>query len=164
MYHLILFTSAILYPVEVNIAEAAPRDTARSKVKIFVDIHIKNGIEINEVLVERRLERIDDVRIFQPLFQLRRLDGVEDDTLDVVSNQHFTKLEHLQHRTRRIVGDRVSLEDIFGARDFPGEPALTEGRVHAKYVRQVTHFAAAAVVVVLDTFRDSFHLKKIKDT
>lgn len=134
MYHLILFTSAILYPVEVNIAEAVPRDTARSEVKIFIDIHVKNGIEINKVLVERRLERIDNVWILEPLLQLGRLHGVEDDTLDVVSNQHLAKLEHLQHRTRRIVGDRVSFEHIFGTRDFPSEPALTKGRVHAKYI------------------------------
>lgn len=159
MYHLILFTSAILYPVEINIAEAVPCDTARSEVKIFVDIYIKNGIEINKVLVERWLERIDNIWIFQPLLQLGRLHGVEDNTLDIVSNQHLAKLEHLQHRTRRIVRNRISFEHIFGTRDFPSEPALTEGRVHAKYVRQMTHFAAAAVVIVLDTLRDCFHLK-----
>lgn len=70
MYHLILFTSAILYPVEINIAEAVPCDTTSSEIKIFVDIHIKNGIEINKVFIECRLERIDNVRIFQPLLQL----------------------------------------------------------------------------------------------
>lgn len=70
MYHLILFTSAILYPVEINIAEAVPRDTACSEVKIFVDIHVENRIEVNKVLIECRFERIDNVWIFQPLFQL----------------------------------------------------------------------------------------------
>jgi len=135
MYHLILFTSAILYPVEVNIAEVAPCDTARSKIKILVDFYIEDRIEVDEVFVERRFQRVNDVRIFQPLLQLGRLHGVKDNTLNVVSNQYFAKLEHLQHRARRIVGDRVTFEHVFGARDFPGEPALAEGRVHAKYIR-----------------------------
>lgn len=134
IYHLILFTSAILYPIEINIAEAAPRDTARSEVEIFVDVHVEDRIEIDKVLVQGRLERVDDVRVFQPLLQLGRFHGVEDDTLHVVSNQYLAKLEHLEHRTSRIVGDRVALEHIFGTRDFPGEPALTEGRVYAEHV------------------------------
>jgi hypothetical protein len=68
MYHLILFTSAILYPVEINIAETAPRDTARAEVEVQVDVYVEDGIEINEVLVERRLQRVNDIRVFQPLF------------------------------------------------------------------------------------------------
>lgn len=135
MYHLILFTSAILYPVEINITEVTPRDTARSEIKILVDFHVEDRIEVNEVLVERWLQRVDDVRIFQPLLQLGRLHGVKDNTLDIVSNQYFAKLEHLQHRARRVVGDRVTLEHIFRARDFPGKPTLAEGCIHAKYIR-----------------------------
>ena len=64
MYHLILFTSAILYPVKVNIAEEAPRDAARSEIKILVDFYIEDGIEVDEVLVERGFQGVNDVRIF----------------------------------------------------------------------------------------------------
>lgn len=152
MYHLILFTSAILYPVEVNIAKVAPRDTTCSEIKVLVDLHVEDRIKIYKVLVERRLQRVDDVRIFQPLLQLGRLYGIKDDTLDIVSNQYFAKLEHLQHRACRVVGDRVTFKHIFGARNFPSEPALAEGRVYAKYIRQMTHFTAAAVIIILDTF------------
>lgn len=81
-----MFTSAILYPVEINIAEAAARNTAGAEVEVFVDVHIEDRIEIDEVLLEGRLERVDDVRVLEPVFQLRGPHGVEDDTFDVVSN------------------------------------------------------------------------------
>lgn len=160
MYHLIMFTNAILYPVEVNIAEAAARNATGAEIEIFIDVHIEDGVEIDEVFLERRFQCVSNVWILQPVFQFGRLHGVENNTLDVISNQHLAKLEHLQHGTCRVVGDGVTLEHIFGARYFPSEPTLTKGCIHAKYIRQMTHFAAAAIVVILDTLRDCFHLKR----
>lgn len=70
MNHLIVFTSAILYPVEINIAEAATRDAARAEIEILVDVHVEDWIEINEVFLERRFQCVNNVRIFQPVLQL----------------------------------------------------------------------------------------------
>lgn len=49
--------------------------------------------------------------------------------LDVISNESFPQLKHLQHGGSTVVRDAVSLQNIFGHDHLPGQPALAEGSV-----------------------------------
>ena len=47
----------------------------------------------------------------------------------------------------RIVGDGVALEHVLDGAHFPGEPALSKGRVHAQSVREMTCWISIIIVI-----------------
>lgn len=46
--------------------------------------------------------------------------------LDIVSGEYFSKIKDLKHRSSTVVSDAVSLQNVLGDYDFPGQPALAK--------------------------------------
>lgn len=63
---------------------------------------------------------------------------------DVVADEDFAEVKHLQHGDGTVVRDGVALEHILGGSHLPGQPPLAEGGIDAQHVREVPWLAAAA--------------------
>ena len=67
--HLAAFRSAELDPIHINIAETVAGDPRSTKVVVFIDIHVEHGVKINEVFVQRWLQRLQNGGRTQPLVE-----------------------------------------------------------------------------------------------
>lgn len=133
-------------------------------VEILVRIHVQSGID---VLVMTGIEGVKnlliDNGIGKPGGNLGRRHGIikyrlrigrlvdTDSTkneellyLDVISDENFSKVEHLEHRRGVVVRYAVALENVLGRRHFPGEPASAKCRVHRQKTGNVTRRTATA--------------------
>ena len=75
-----------------------------------------------------------DCWIEQPFVQFGRPGCVVDDGLDIVRYEDLPQVVHLQNVLGRIVGDGVTLKNVFLGSHLPGKPTLAESRVHAEHV------------------------------
>lgn len=78
--------------------------------------------------------------------------------LQVVGNEQFPEVVHLQHGGGVVLADAVALQQVLGGHHLPGQPAQVEGCVARQHVWQVARLAAAARVVLLHPLRDGLHL------
>lgn len=47
--HLVALLAAVLDPLPVDVAEAVPGDAGCAEVVVLVDVHVKYGIDVDEV-------------------------------------------------------------------------------------------------------------------
>ena len=76
-----------LYPVEIDVAEASPRDARHSMVVILVYVDVERRVHLHVVSLPERPQSVLYAGVGEPLLQLRRPHRVVDDTLRGTSQQ-----------------------------------------------------------------------------
>ena len=70
-----------LYPVEIDVAEASPRDARHAMVVILVYVDVERWVHLHVVSLTERPQSVLYAGVGEPLLQLRRPHRVVDDTL-----------------------------------------------------------------------------------
>ncbi len=110
-------------------------------------------------------------------WHIENLTSKKGTNLDIIVDEDFSEVKHLEDGLGRVVGDGVAFQDVFDGAHFPCQSALPKCGVHAQHMRQmsfkvslpseklyasceshpVTRFTAAAAHVLLHPLGDGLH-------